>query len=186
MNEQEWLNCENPYPMLVFLRGPAVDPQQRHAQHLSRRQIHLFPGPGDRVSSRKVLLFMAECTRRLSRLPLGGPSETALEAFRRYADGTGDRQTFLDACLATELRDSEGRVVGQLAWKMWTADPLGAGYVVSAAKRVVANHVSRDSAAVFPAGMPEEDRIEWVIRTHPTIRSGSPPLPPKNERWRTY
>ena len=172
MTEREWLDCSDPYPMLVFLRGPVVDPQQYTSHTISSRG-NLYPGPSDRVSSRRLLSFMAACTDRLLRLPLDGPSKLALDAFQRYADGRADRQVFWDACSAVyeSIREGKGLVVvNHLGGATWTADPKGANNVASDVAFPVAHHVARDSVAITCADATEDDWFAWGF-------CGGPPDP---------
>jgi hypothetical protein len=61
MNEASWLACENPGPMLVWLRG--------------------------RASARKVRLFACACCRRVGHLTRDRRVGDALDVAERFADG---------------------------------------------------------------------------------------------------
>jgi hypothetical protein len=65
MDEAGWLACQDPEPMLAFLRGRA-----------SRRQLRLFA---------------VGCCRRVWRLLPEGPGRWAVEVAERYADGGAGR-----------------------------------------------------------------------------------------------
>jgi hypothetical protein len=71
MTEAEWLACDNPMPMLEFLRG--------------------------KVSDRKLRLFACACCRRLWHLMPESYSRRAVEASERYADGSAGAQELLSA-----------------------------------------------------------------------------------------
>ena len=66
MTEAEWLNCDCPLPMLVFLWGD-VPPEQKGP--LEPRIISgygdLFHGPGQRISAQQCRLFILRCAQRL-------------------------------------------------------------------------------------------------------------------------
>jgi hypothetical protein len=91
MTEAEWLACEDPVPMLEFLRGKASD--------------------------RKLRLFACACCRRVRHLLPDRRSRKALEASERFADGliTAEKLQFVrgDARWAANVatrkaEDSEG------------------------------------------------------------------------------
>jgi hypothetical protein len=71
LNESKWLTCEDPTPMLVFLR--------------------------DKVSERKLRLFAAACCRRIWNLIPDKPGHEAVEQAERYADGVASRQQLAKA-----------------------------------------------------------------------------------------
>src|SRR3954468_22614302 len=88
MTEQEWLACEDPVPMLGFLRG--------------------------KVSDRKINWFKAACCRRIWHLLLDERSRNAVDCVERFAEGEVTRSDLDDAARAASdahydiLRNLEG------------------------------------------------------------------------------
>src|SRR5437870_1120354 len=78
MTEAEWLACDDPYPMLEFLR--------------------------DKVSERQLRLFLCACLRRIWHLLADEPDRRAVEVSEMYADGrTGPAEL---ARVSEELADA--------------------------------------------------------------------------------
>lgn len=61
MTEEEWLSCDDPNPMLRFVRG--------------------------KVSDRKLRLFAVACCRRIEYLFVSWHQRQSIEIAERYADG---------------------------------------------------------------------------------------------------
>jgi hypothetical protein len=75
MTEAEWLACEDPAPMLAYLRG--------------------------RASDRKLRLFACACCRELGRdVEMSAAARTAVEVVERYVDGAATRGELDAACAA--------------------------------------------------------------------------------------
>jgi hypothetical protein len=77
MTESEWLACEDPEPMLGFLRG--------------------------RASDRKLRLFAVACCRRIWHLMADDRSRTAVEVAERYSDGLATYEQLTDASYDAEV-----------------------------------------------------------------------------------
>jgi len=88
MTEDEWLVCQEPYPMLEFLRG--------------------------KTSERMLRLFAAACCRRIWPLLEDERSRRAVEVLERYADERASVDELTEAARAAhaaseELGDSDNR-----------------------------------------------------------------------------
>src|SRR5262249_38060162 len=95
MTETEWLACNDPRPMLDFLRGKA--------------------------SQRKLRLFACACCRQAwNLLPLEG--QWAIEVAERYADGKADPEELGRARRSVE--EIACRVGGALWYSGWWTDEL--------------------------------------------------------------
>lgn len=172
MTEAEWLACEYPAPMLIYLRGQ-VSPEERSE---SRASLHssegvLYPGPSPIASASRFTSFVAACASRLRQLALDEQTHRYLETFLLHLDG----QATLDELRAYGNTLHTTRVKGQ-----WSAgdyltlgpavDPYGAGMVCWSIECAYAWEVARDSIAITCVGATEEDWFEWSF-------SGGPPDP---------
>jgi hypothetical protein len=173
MTEAAWQACRNPLHMLIFLRGE-VPAEQRGVlePRISSSFGELFHGPGDRISSEQCRRFIRACLERLWELPLDEPSREAVEAYRRYADGTASRDVFGEACSRIQRAYTPGvpAVVNHLAAALWTDEPAGAASASSDIAWAVANARAKDSVAVTCAGASEDDWFGWCF-------CGGPPDP---------
>jgi hypothetical protein len=149
MTEKEWLDCQEPVPILVFLRGdtPCTEPDTRSVIS----DLGIPRGPGQRISLRKLLLFTAACCRPLWNIALGGAVQSTLGAYQRYAYGLGRRDQFEQTISAATA----------LSFTCWTDDPLGAAHVAHDAACWLAWDTARESIAVTCADATEEDRWLW-------------------------
>lgn len=77
MTEAEWLACEDPHPMLLFL-------QSKQGNTVKRK----WP----RLSERKERLFACACCRRIWHRLVDERSRRAVEVAERCADGKVDRE----------------------------------------------------------------------------------------------
>jgi hypothetical protein len=112
MTEAEWLRCDDPGPMLAFLRGGA--------------------------SERKVRLFACSCCRRVWSLLSDKYSRKALAVAERYADGevTGEKLGFAwgDARRAAQVAHRQERQTaeGTAMWAVALACEADIGRALSA------------------------------------------------------
>ncbi len=101
MTEEEWLNCENPQPMLEFLQG--------------------------RASSRRLRLFSCAIFRRIVGLSLEGRIKRALEIAEQCAEGhisveesfqVGASLNLSDDCHGSEPLNAIIKATGE-PWEAW-------------------------------------------------------------------
>src|SRR5262245_35970103 len=88
MTESEWLACDHPAAMLIYLRGE-VSAQERSG---SKASIYggagvLYPGPSPMVPAARFIRFVAACAARLHQRPLDAQTRRFLETFLSHADG---------------------------------------------------------------------------------------------------
>jgi hypothetical protein len=87
MDEEHWLTCTDPTPMLEFLGDVAESPMFEFAQ--------------SQVGSRKMRLFACACCRRLGPLLSIPRSRRAVEVAERYADRQASAVALVGAALST-------------------------------------------------------------------------------------
>ena len=90
MTEAEWLTCENPAPMLDFLRG--------------------------RVSERKLRLVVCACCRVHSDLMCSPGAEDAVDAAERHADGLLPMKTVEDLLESVCRELNSSAETGVMVW----------------------------------------------------------------------
>src|SRR4051794_1910901 len=99
MTEAEWLACDDPEPMLEFLRGKM---QGRDRTTPSGIVVQVPKYPDCRVSGRKLRLFGCACCRRIWHLFPDERCRTAVEAAERFADGLATERELEDAYRAAD------------------------------------------------------------------------------------
>lgn len=166
MTEQEWLECTDPLPMLIYLRAAELDEQG--ASSLSDSSIisnfgNLKAGPGHRITPRQCRLFIAACIQRLRTIPVDDLSLRAISAYTRYATDRGSLEEFQHNCSliweASSARDS--CVISPLSESMWSDNPKGAETASCDVSVAIANHLARDSVAETSSNVSEEEQWWW-------------------------
>jgi hypothetical protein len=173
MTEAEWLACDHPAAMLIYLRGE-VSAQERSE---SRASLHggagtLYPGPSPIVPAERFTYFVAACAARLRRLPFDEQVHRYLDTFQRHIDGQASPEELRESYSAM---DAARQVAGQRSYVddlfLGAAiDPYGAAAVCWRLEGAVAWTVARDAIAITCAGASEDDWFEWAF-------SGGPPDP---------
>src|SRR6516165_1910818 len=123
MTEAEWLACNDPKPMLEFLRGKASD--------------------------RKLRLFAVACCRRLGPLLKDPRITTALDVAERHADGAAT-QADLEAALrgAARAQRAQRRKALLFAYAA-VMDACGPGGLGAAEKAAWAEAAATDSRVTY-------------------------------------
>jgi hypothetical protein len=158
MNEADWQGCESPYPMLAFLEAPD-DGTPRELRFLSGG-ASFYGRDSNRVSPRKLRMFIAACARRLWRLKAVETSRAFLDLLDHYANGEVSRRESHKACNAIleASRRGEGcAVINHWARKLWTEDPIGAARCASDVAWTTAWTLAAESVAVTCAHFTDED-----------------------------
>jgi hypothetical protein len=174
MTEEEWLACNHPAAMLIYLRGEVSDQERSE----SKGRLHsgagvIFDGPSPYLPAIRVTRFVTACAARLGPLPLDENLRRWLDLFQRYANGyaTLDEARAIDPALRLAL--GEGGVVGALVGEFLLGDwdtPYGAGSLCWRSADAIALTVAKDSIAITCAEATEEDWSAWAF-------SGGPPDP---------
>jgi hypothetical protein len=122
MDEAGWLACENPGPMLVWLRS--------------------------RASARKVRLFACACCRRVGHLLSDPRSQEALATAERYADGlVGDAERSAARRVAQEAAQSRAVTNQPPTFPKWERRVASAVYYATAADAWEGAYKARQLAA---------------------------------------
>jgi len=164
VTEGDWLTCDSPLPMLIFLRGD-VSPEKKGP--LEPRIISgygdLYHGPSQRISAEQCRLFIFRCAERLWNLRPDEPSRQALSAYRRYTLEGAPREEFFQACQRIQKVVSSGgsALVSHLASGMWTDEPAGAASAALDLAWTIADVKAKESVAVTCANATEEDWCAW-------------------------
>ncbi len=178
MTESEWLACDDPEPMLAFLRGEAVTLLDRvpPEQHEAMRQ-HLLTA----TSRHKRALFACACCRPLWPLLKDERSRNAIAVAEQFLDGLADdRQLWAARAAALDARDASrphtrgpGREAGQVA----RAAAVAAWKAVSfeAAEAAAECATAAVWAALFPSKA--EAKREQVRLLHDIIGNPFRPSP---------
>lgn len=164
MTEVEWLTCDCPLPMLIFLRGDVPVEQKGYLEpRLISGYGDLFDGLGNRISAEQCQLFILRCTEHLHQLPMDEASCNALAAYRRYVLERSPRDEFFQACRRVKGDTSkDGSVqITPFASGFWTDDPAGAARAASDIASIIANHKAKDSITVTCANATEDDWFAW-------------------------
>jgi hypothetical protein len=119
MTEEEWLNCTDPTPMLLYLR-----------------EVH--------TSERKLRLLACACCRRIWKLLPDPRSRQAVEVAERYADGQASAYD-LGLARARALQAAGGKAQ-QPAWAAYWAANTKAGGPLDNAFSAAAAGLSRQAA----------------------------------------
>src|SRR4029078_4631088 len=100
--ESEWRAGEDPFPMLVFLRGD-VPPEQRDnlSPTMHGSGDELFPGQGERMSANQCRQYILKTASRLRQFDLDDSSRNALDVYESYAKGRASFEDFYQACNST-------------------------------------------------------------------------------------
>jgi hypothetical protein len=102
MTEAQWLECDDPEPMIRFLLGAPVS-ETVHLHDLRAVELHWFPQC--RGSDRQRRLFLCACCRAVDPALTGAAFRTALEVTERYFGGsaTADEVAVASTVLTAEV-----------------------------------------------------------------------------------
>jgi len=97
LTEAEWLECDDLFPMLVYLRGE-IEPPEREPDPRPRLLSHrgdLVFGDGQHVSALKLANFAREVCKQWWKLPLGEWSRRLVLSYQRFLEGEGTYDEFV-------------------------------------------------------------------------------------------
>jgi hypothetical protein len=172
MTEAEWLACDHPAPLLIYLRGEVSEKERAESRHgLHSGAGVLLPGLSPFIGPSRFVRFIAACVVRLQALPLDDTTLRSLDTFQRYAGG---HSTLDELCARGSDMHAEA-VIGQRRaadYLVFSAcdSPLAAGSACWGIAGAIAWTVAKDSIAITCAGATENDWFEWAF-------SGGPPDP---------
>jgi hypothetical protein len=158
MTEAQWLRCETLAPLLVHLRGAGDAAAHRR---LVVPGGTLVAGPCERISARKLRLFVLACCRRLLRLPLDRGSLEVVAAVGRYAEGKIARGEFVAACVdlaKTQPQPARRAALSASDAILWSEDVIGAFRAAREVSGVFASRSVPEALIVLDtmATVPEE------------------------------
>jgi len=162
MTEAEWLVCEKPGAMLIFLRGEVSAQEQAASKGcLWCSGGRLFDGPSPIIPSARFIRFVAACVARLQRLPLSEHASRYLDVFQRFADGQATVDELRHYWSAMDAATKEQRCAENYLELGYCDTPLGAGRSCWYLAGAFAWTVARDSIAVTCAEASEDDWFNW-------------------------
>jgi hypothetical protein len=165
MTEEEWLTADDPYLLLLFLRGEVEppesepDPRPKLCSHLG----DLVFGDGRHISKRQLAQFCGLCSEKWRDLPLGQSSRSLIDLYEECLKGNVDWDAYF-----SEYRERAAfsEVAGWLLLDgfrafAWHPNPFGAALLVQDIAWATASYHNRDRIAELERNATEDARIAW-------------------------
>jgi hypothetical protein len=162
VTEAEWLAATDFLAMLIHLRGELTPEESEQKSGLHSSAGVLVPGPAQRTAPGRLRAFAATCLPRWLELPLDSDSETVIDAYARFLNGTGTHDAFYAACLALQEPSPDApRLRLHSLCALWDDTPYGVGQMTWNLETTYACHVARDEIAELEKNATEDERFAW-------------------------
>lgn len=163
MTEDEWRSSDDPFAMLVHLRGRVTEDEKKTIKSSLHCSGVLYDGPGEQISATQCRRFIIGCGRRLYDLSPDQSWQFMSIAYLLISMRELPREEVLSAIslLGHQFAEEDIKIANQFATWEWMENPLGAGRAAWNLGYAIAYVKAKESIAVTCANETEEDRSYW-------------------------